>query len=149
MRLREAMCLYVVLDASKAFDRVNHWTLYSKLLDRGVPTYIVRILKTWYASQLLCVRWGTATSTLFNVSNGVRQGSVMSPRTKMYLKLLSESGVGCNIGGTILNNFSCADDISLVCPSVSALRKLISICEMYDDEHDIIYNAKKTVCMFV
>ena len=25
------------LDASNAFDRVNHWTLFNKLVKRGVP----------------------------------------------------------------------------------------------------------------
>ena len=32
------------LDASKAFDRVNHWTLFRKLLNRGVPVLLIRIL---------------------------------------------------------------------------------------------------------
>ena len=32
------------LDASKAFDRVNHTTLFKQLGERGVPGYILRIL---------------------------------------------------------------------------------------------------------
>ena len=32
------------LDATKAFDRVNHWTLANKLLDRNVPLHIVKCL---------------------------------------------------------------------------------------------------------
>ena len=35
------------LDASKAFDRVNYWCLFSKLIKRGVPLLIVRILVYW------------------------------------------------------------------------------------------------------
>ena len=31
------------LDAIKAFDRVNHWTLAKKLLDRCVPLHIVKL----------------------------------------------------------------------------------------------------------
>ena len=37
------------LDASKAFDRVNHRTLFKQLGARGVPGYIIlRILIYWY-----------------------------------------------------------------------------------------------------
>ena len=32
------------LDASKAFDRINHWTLFKKVLLRDVPPLLVRIL---------------------------------------------------------------------------------------------------------
>jgi exonuclease III len=140
------------LDASKAFDRVNHWTLYRKLLDRGVPIFIVRLLQKWYETQLFCIRWGGFTSTCFSVTNGVRQGGVMSPVLfNVYMddlnKLLADSGVGCNIGGVFINNFSFADDMSLVCPSIAALRKLISICENYAEQHNVVYNANKTVCM--
>ena len=46
------------LDASKAFVRVKHSMLFTKLLRRGAPRYIVRLLMFWYARQTMCVRWG-------------------------------------------------------------------------------------------
>ena len=36
------------MDASKAFDRVNHWTLFKKLIYRGTPLIFVRIIMQWY-----------------------------------------------------------------------------------------------------
>ena len=33
-----------LLDARKAFDRVNHWTLFAKLIDTQAPLLIVRVL---------------------------------------------------------------------------------------------------------
>ena len=68
------------LDASKAFDRIDHWVLFDKLIARGVPHIVIRILMFWYQSQLMCVKWGHLTSTYFNVTNGVRQGSILSPK---------------------------------------------------------------------
>ena len=61
------------LDASKAFDGVNHSLLFDKLLKRGVPGYIVRLLVFWYTNQKMCV------------SNGVRQGGMLSPLLFNYL----------------------------------------------------------------
>ena len=39
------------LDAKKTFDRVNHWTLPKKLLDRDVPSHIVKLFIFWYREQ--------------------------------------------------------------------------------------------------
>ena len=39
------------LDATEAFDRVNHRTLVKKLRERGVPGYILCVLTYWYKNQ--------------------------------------------------------------------------------------------------
>ena len=44
------------LDASKAYDRVNHWTLFKKLLKRGTLVVIERILLFWYSKQDICIK---------------------------------------------------------------------------------------------
>ena len=68
------------LDASKAFDRINHTKLFDKLRKRGICGYLLRILVYWYETQTMCVRWGNHISNDFQVSNGVRQGRILSPR---------------------------------------------------------------------
>ena len=68
------------IDASKAFDIVNHWVMFKKMKDRQIPSIIIRILRVWYREQLIFVKWGCCTSPGFKVTNGVRQGSTMSPK---------------------------------------------------------------------
>ena len=41
----------VLLDASKAFDRVDYIKSFNKLLDRGMCPLIVRLLLTMYTKQ--------------------------------------------------------------------------------------------------
>ena len=90
-------------DASKAFDLVDHGVLFQKLLDRGLPLPVLKFLVSWYGSQQMHVCWGDSLSEPFNVSNAVRQGSVLSPLLfAVYLDdllvELRESGVGCLVG---------------------------------------------------
>ena len=68
------------LDASKAFDRISHWTLFKKLIACNTPVLIVRILMFWYQRQSICVKWGKRTPEYFSIINRVRQGSVLSPQ---------------------------------------------------------------------
>ena len=68
-----------VLDISKAFDKVSHFQLYTKLMERNVPKCLIQILICWYSKCSVFVRWGSVVSSCFSVSAGVRQGGVLSP----------------------------------------------------------------------
>ena len=99
------------MDASKAFDRVNHLTLFKKSIDSGMPPIFVRVIVTWYCEQHACVRWGLTLSPKFYVSNGVRQGGILSPLFfNLYMdKLsvtLSKTEVGCALGKTMVNHLA-------------------------------------------
>ena len=67
------------LDASKAFDRINHWALFAELLDRKVSNSVIRFLLFWYEHQRFCMWWGRMLSDYFIVSNGVQLGGIMFP----------------------------------------------------------------------
>ena len=61
--------MYVTfLDASKAFDRIDHWLLFNKMIKKGVPLFIIKLLVFWYSRQRMFVRWGNTCSTSFCVT---------------------------------------------------------------------------------
>ena len=111
------------LDASKAYDRVRHVPLFNILLQRGVPTFVVRLLAYWYSSQTMCIQWGNTFSECFSVSNGVRQGEVSSPSLFIvYIEVISNklnniTSVGRVTGKNIVNNLVYADNMCLIAPS--------------------------------
>ena len=138
-----------LIDASKAFDTVDHGILFSKLLERRMPKPIVRLLLQWYKSQKLCVRWLGKSSDHFEVSNGVRQGGVLSPILfTIYLDGLLDSlrtsGRGCYWEDHFSGAFCYADDLTILAPSPDALRKMLALCEQYAQAHGIQFNADKT-----
>ena len=142
------------LDASAAFDRLSHNILFRKLIDRGIPLYIVRILYYWYLKQKMCVKWNSCLSESFCVTNGVRQGGILSPHLfNLYMDNLSielnKYQVGCCINGKVVNHLMYADDTVLVAPSVKGLQKLIDATLVYGLTHNIAFNKLKTVCMHV
>ena len=66
------------MDMTKAFDNVKHSLLFQKLMDRKIPPIILRFLLYMYQIQIANVRWNGHYSTEFNISNGVKQGAVLS-----------------------------------------------------------------------
>ena len=141
------------LDASKAFDRVNHSVLFQKLRCRGVPDYLLRLLICWYGNQTMCVRWWKMLSDPFTVSNGVRQGGILSSFLfSIYMDDLStklnKHNIGCTIGELVINHIMYADDIVLISLSSRGLRILLNECEKYGIECDVLFNPKKSAVMF-
>ena len=140
------------LDVSKAFDRVNHAILFKKMLRRGIPMYIVQFIAFWYQSQELQIRWGKTFSDSFFVTNGIRQGGILSPYLfnivldDLSIKL-NQTNVGCFVGSFLLSHLSYADDMVLIAPSAKALQILLSICEEYARQNDIVYNTDKSKCI--
>ena len=66
------------LDISKAFDKVCHRGLLIKLLNRGVPIFLVLVLKSWFSKSFCTVKWNNTFSQSFQTIAGVRQGGVLS-----------------------------------------------------------------------
>ena len=137
------------LDASKAFDRLVHSGLFSKLIDRNTPKVLLDILMTWHDGLFCQVRWNGAYSDWFRINAGVRQGGILSPDLySIYVDdLISQLialGKGCYILGRFAAALFYADDMALLSPSVKGLQILINLCSDYCLEWDIKLNAKKS-----
>ena len=73
------------LDMHKAFDRVNLTTLFAKLHDCEVPPHALRLLLGLYTQQKARVLWNGVYSEHFLISNGVKQGGILSPNPALRL----------------------------------------------------------------
>ena len=76
----------------------------------------------------MCVKWDKVNSAYFNVSNGVRQGGILSSKLfAIYVDDLSYELTlcksGCYIDDQGMNHVVYADDICLMVPSTIGLQK--------------------------
>ena len=71
-------CL-LLLDASKAFDKVSFEMLFELLLKINVCPRTIKLLLYMYVNQKCYIKWANELSEPFTVANGVKQGAVISP----------------------------------------------------------------------
>ena len=127
--------IVTVLDCSKAFDKCKFSLLFKKLLDKGLPPVVVRVLAFIYTEQYAWVKWSDARSDLMRIANGTRQGAHIA---------------GCFMGAVVY-----ADDDLLVAPTRNAMQRMLLELEEFAAEFNINFSTdpvpskSKSKCLYV
>ena len=142
-------CYLLLLDASKAFDKVEYVKLFKMLKDRNMCPIVSRLLMNMYANQKIQIRWNNLLSSQHNISNGVKQGGCLSPNlfsvyVNHLIKKLRNSNLSCRYGNEYMGIYCYADNISLLSPTFTGLKEMLQICEDFAYDHDIIFNTSKS-----
>ena len=102
---------FCFLDYAKAFDCVDHNTLWKILTEMGIPDHLTCLLRNLYASQEATARTGHETTDWFQIGKGVRQGCILSlclfnfhAEYIMRNAELEETQAGIKIAGRNINH---------------------------------------------
>ena len=106
-----------------------------------------------YLEQLTNVKWIDAYLDTYPLTNGVRQGGVISVilycfyDNKLFSSLRNR-GFGCCLNGYYHGIFGFCDDNLLLAPSTYALQKMVDECDTFAKEHGLKFstNADPVKC---
>ena len=123
---------FCFMDYANTFDCVDHNKLWKILKEMGIPDHLTFLLRNLYAGQEAIVRTGHGTTDRFQIRKEVRQGCILSPCLfTLYAEnikrnaRLGEAQAGVKIAGRNINNFSYADDTTLMAESEEELKSLL------------------------
>ena len=131
----------IYLDFQKAFDKVPHRRLVTKLQGYGVGPFVTSWISNWLSNRSQRVVLNGSSSTWKNVKSGVPQGSVLGPLLcVIYIN---------DIDDCIVNKLSkFADDTKLLgvvsnAEQIDSLRK--DLCNLYSWSQDwlMLFNVEK------
>ena len=106
--------ILVLLDFSKAYDRIWRQRLLHSLLDRGVPHHYVAWLNNFLNNRQAKVQFNGATSRSRKIVQGLPQGSVLAPILFLfYINQMAEQ-LPDNITASLY-----ADDVAILASSTS------------------------------
>ena len=63
--------------------------------------------------------------------------------------MLSDAKVGYYIGHVFVGSLAYADDIVLLAPTARAMRILLSLCDEFVSEFNVLFNANKSKCLHI
>ena len=118
------------------------------MIIRKIPPLVIRLIMKMYEKQSMAVRWNNEYSDSFGVSNGVKQGGVLSPilfciYIDNLLMSLKKNDIGCHVGSHVYWAFGYADDILLLSSRVSGLHNMLDCCNEFASTYNVKFNRLK------
>ena len=120
----------------------------------GIQDHLTCLLRNLYAGQEATVRTGHGTTDLFQIGNGVHQGSILSPCLfNLYASYimrnaeLEKAQAGIKISGRNINNLRYADDTTLMAESEEELKSLLMKVKEESEKVSLKLNIQKTKIM--
>lgn len=150
IRFKSKLKLYAFfVDFSCAFDKLPRNALFYKLSALGLSKKLITVLMLIYGGTLSQVWDGSSLSTLFEVTQGVRQGCLLSPTLfNMYLAdLVDWLPCGVLVAGVRVKVLLYADDIVLLAESPEDLQTMIDSLYDYSVTWGLQVNLEKSKVM--
>jgi hypothetical protein len=127
-------------------------------METKLPAIFTRLLLVMYLLQSADVKWNNCLSRRFSLSNGVKQGAVLSAilycfYTDGLFRLLRSRRNGCWLFNNYAGIVGYADDNWLLAPTRASLQDMINTCMEYATEHNLTFSTdvdpkkSKTKCM--
>ncbi|KAJ4448046.1 hypothetical protein ANN_10058 [Periplaneta americana] len=145
--------LYIAfVDYKKAFDSLEHASVFQALVNQGVKTKYVRLLKTIYSQSTAKVKTEKVGQT-FTLGRGVKQGDPISPKLftcvleGIFRKLQWSSKCGITVNGRRLTNLRFADDVVLFATSHKQLQQMLRELNEISKSTGLEMNFSKTQLM--
>ena len=142
------------VDFKKAFDTVPRHILFQKLLSFNITGKFYNSIKNMYTQDFACVNTGESLTEKFRISQGVKQGCILSPLLfNIFLSDLTsalEKGESKPVKinkTTMLNSLIWADDLLLLSESEQGLNNMLNNLDEYTKCNLIRVNLEKTNCM--
>ena len=139
------LCLY---DIEKAFDSIEIPILLKQLYSISINGKLWRLLKHWYSTSSARVKVNGCVSSCFNISRGVKQGSVLSPTLFLIvmdflLRRMRESQYGLYVRGTYMGGAIHADDLRTTAASSDSVSRQDEVINSFASDSCLKLNTTK------
>ena len=139
----------VFLDAAKAFDRVDHTVLLSRLSGIGMLDSALAWFRSYLTGRRIRTHVDGALSGELEITSGVPQGSVLGPLLYLlHAKISSVTKAGCALfaDNTMLYRRGCvADRLLPCCPLKGDLENMSDWAKV----SSVTFNATKSAAMLL
>lgn len=141
------------VDLKKAFDRVKLNDVISMLIEREVPTKLIKIIEDMYVNTTTRIQTGNTFSEVIKCNSGIRQGDSLSPALFNLVmdKIISRvrNLTGYRMGNKNLTILCYADDAVLIADTEDNLQKLLHNFNITAKQYNMIVSTEKTKCMVI